>query len=166
MHYRRWHRYGDVHFVKVDVSLSDEDRFWAKVEKTDDCWLWVGYKNKAGYGRIRYEGRLRVAHEVSWILAGNKVLPEKVLDHFKCYNPACVRPSHLEQVTPTQNKQNRKGARRDSGTGVRGVYPVTNSNTFQAGCTANGVTHYGGTFATVEEASAKAEELRSIYHKR
>ena len=27
---------------------STADRFWAKVEKTDTCWLWVAYRVRKG----------------------------------------------------------------------------------------------------------------------
>src|SRR5579885_1265661 len=48
------------------------ERFWAKVKKTENCWLWTGWCNAAGYGALgrgrRSEG-LVLAHRLSWELA-------------------------------------------------------------------------------------------------
>jgi len=35
---------------EVTMKRNVEDRFWDKVEKTKTCWLWIGIKNKYGYG--------------------------------------------------------------------------------------------------------------------
>lgn len=89
------------------------ERFWAKVDKNGPvlepklgpCWVWTAGKQQ-GYGRVRYEGKNRLAYVVSWILAGNKptVFPETQLDHL-CKNRACIRPSHLEVVNNKTNSQ-------------------------------------------------------------
>lgn len=31
------------------------ERFWAKVLKTDTCWIWQGYVNTSGYGQIQID---------------------------------------------------------------------------------------------------------------
>lgn len=35
-------------FYKTPLS----ERFWAKVAKTEGCWLWTGCTDKKGYGQI------------------------------------------------------------------------------------------------------------------
>jgi len=72
------------------------DRFWAKVEKTQKCWLWKGLKNgKAGYGMIydNATGKKELAHRVSWFLATG-AYPTQPLLH-KCDTPTCVNPDCL-----------------------------------------------------------------------
>jgi hypothetical protein len=32
---------------------SVEERFWAKVNKTETCWLWTGAKHEKGYGLLK-----------------------------------------------------------------------------------------------------------------
>ena len=72
-------------------------KFWAKVEKTESCWLWTGYIYN-GYGRYRHKRVHRIVYEE---LVGE--IPEGlVLDHL-CRVRNCVRPDHLEPVTNVEN---------------------------------------------------------------
>lgn len=83
-----------------------ENRFWSKVEKTDNCWNWVGGTSgkKGGYGAIRLPGRKggkHGAHRVSWFIAYG-YMPDLHVLH-KCDNKKCVRPSHLFLGTNQDN---------------------------------------------------------------
>lgn len=82
-----------------------EERFWAKVNKTDSCWLWTGAITGAGYGNFWIGGGYEAAHRVAWRLSGGAPVPrELVLDHL-CRNRACVNPEHVEPVTQAINVQ-------------------------------------------------------------
>ena len=81
--------------TKGFVSRPIEERFWEKVQKSDDCWLWTGTKRQGGYGSIHHNGRERVATHVSWELANGMPWPEGMLACHRCDNPPCVRPDHL-----------------------------------------------------------------------
>jgi HNH endonuclease len=97
------------------------DRFWAKVTKTDTCWLWTGAVTKAGYGRVMdSDGKVRGAHVVGYKLQVGPIPDGFVIDH-KCHVKNCVRSDHIRAVTQKQNLENHSGARRDSQSGVRGV---------------------------------------------
>ena len=37
------------------MERTAEQRFWAKVQKTETCWLWQGTKDRNGYGQKRAE---------------------------------------------------------------------------------------------------------------
>lgn len=78
------------------------DRFWAKVDKTADCWIWTGASSNGGYGQIFYEGRVTQAYRVSVVLSGRQIPDGYDVDHL-CRNPPCVNPDHLEPVTHTVN---------------------------------------------------------------
>jgi len=67
--------------------------YWAKVDKSSDCWLWTA-SLVCGYGSFRFNGRTHRAHRLSWILQHGAIPSGKHVLH-KCDTPACVNPSHL-----------------------------------------------------------------------
>lgn len=75
-------------------TISPTTRFWARVDKTDSCWLWTASLDTGGCGLFRLDGKLVKAHRYSWELT-NGPIPK---DHFvmaTCGNKACVNPDHL-----------------------------------------------------------------------
>lgn len=78
-----------------------EQRFFAKIEKTDSCWTWRGAKLPNGYGRFYADGRLVYAHRFSFFLK-HGCYPRYTIDHL-CRNRSCVNPEHLEDVTIREN---------------------------------------------------------------
>ena len=103
--------------------MRSDDLFWAKVQKTEGCWLWTGARNPLGYGILRRStggnGKNFLAHRYSLSLEGVEIGVLHV-DHI-CHVPACVRPSHLRVVTNKQNHEHLLGANANSASGVRGV---------------------------------------------
>jgi hypothetical protein len=89
------------------MCQNSAERFWWKVDRMttpDGCWPWTGERNKAGYGRIKVNGRTRYAHNFALELVGF-IIPAEFLQvrHYICHNPPCCRPSHLRIGTPQED---------------------------------------------------------------
>jgi hypothetical protein len=100
--------------IAEELLAAFEKRFWAKVQKTDGCWNWVGGGSK-GRGQIGLNDRVYLAYRISWELAYGTA-PGKLWILHKCDNPACVRPDHLflgtnrDNIDDSMSKGHRRGA--------------------------------------------------------
>lgn len=81
-------------------------RFWAKVDKTGDCWLWKASKSKIdnGYGQFVMQDKHHNAQRVAYILTYGPIPDELMVCH-SCDNPPCCNPDHLFLGTNTDNLQ-------------------------------------------------------------
>jgi hypothetical protein len=96
------------------MTTSVAERFWAKVDKSGECWVWTASTAGPGaYGHCHVSGgmksRVRVyAHRWSYEQVYGPIPDGLTIDHL-CRNRLCVRPDHLEAVTFAVNHERRRG---------------------------------------------------------
>jgi hypothetical protein len=81
------------------------------------CWLWLGSRNRQGYGWIRVNGRTRLAHQVALEFEGYyRILApfgKQQVGHL-CDTPECVRVSHLKIWTPQDDADDKRSKDRQT----------------------------------------------------
>jgi len=93
------------------------ERFWSKVDKAGECWLWTASTQSAGYGKITAggsRGRTLGAHRVAWELTHGPI-PDGLFVCHRCDVPACVRPDHLFLADHDGNMADKSRKERGSG---------------------------------------------------
>lgn len=149
-HWQRWKRTGTTELTPPTA----EERFWRKVDKTDNCWNWTGHRKPDGYGRWRMygaNGKQLYAHRAAWEFIRGPLPESAQLDHM-CHNTSCVRPDHLRMTTPKQNQEHRIAANKGNASGVRGV--TLDGRSWIARVRHEGKNHYAGSYKTIPEAEA------------
>lgn len=127
------------------------------------CWVWTAAhirKPPEGHGTFRINGRLVLAHRVSYEWHKGPIPHGLMIDH-RCRNRSCVNPDHLRIATSKQNNENRRGANSNSASGMRGVWWDKNTNGWRAEVWHNRQKHYAGFFRTKEEAEVAAIKKRN-----
>jgi hypothetical protein len=74
--------------------MTLNERFWSKVDKTGDCWIWKGTKTRAGYGVKIINHKAYYVHRLMWGSLNGEIPNGMEICH-RCDNPPCIRPEHL-----------------------------------------------------------------------
>lgn len=86
---------------KVSKRLSSK----IVVDPITDCWIWIAYRNKNGYGTVYFEKHTELAHRVmfAWLCGPIRRGHDISEPDHTCRNRACVNPFHLELVPSIVN---------------------------------------------------------------
>lgn len=76
------------------------ERFWSKVDKTGECWIWTATLGAGGFGSFGYYtadgvAENTLAHRYSYEISHGSPPPPRVRVYQECENKLCVRPDHL-----------------------------------------------------------------------
>ena len=135
-------------------------RFWSRVDKSGptpdhapdigQCWVWTGYVDRCGYGKVMVDRRKSLAHRVAYT-AEYGPIPRGMCVCHHCDNPGCVRPGHLFAGSHAENM-------RDMGRKGRNAQP-RGERSAHAKMTADGVllarSDYARGSATVNQLAAR-----------
>ena len=158
MHYRRWQRHGDPFHAAFEPTFSPEEALSKKTIRKNNCILWTGHKTPNGYGLMTVNKKDTRVHRYVWEVNNGPIPPDMFIDHI-CHVRNCCNIDHLRLVTCQQNQSYRRGASKDNvNSGVRNVHQ--NGNKWQVVVMKNYTKHRFGTYATIEEAAAVAEQAR------
>lgn len=100
--------YDQIRFGRTYKALEPRtkgpvaDRLAFYTDKTDSCWVWTGTRNDVGYGQLTVDGRMQYVHRLSYEALVGPIPDGMQIDHL-CRNTLCLRPEHLEPVTPAEN---------------------------------------------------------------
>lgn len=83
------------------INHSDKiiNRFRSKIDipenYIDECWIWLDYKDKNGYGQFSICGKKFRSNRFMYELYYG-IIPNKLMVLHTCDNCSCVNPYHLE----------------------------------------------------------------------
>lgn len=88
------HRADDIGRFRTLSDAELRKAFWAKVDKSGECWLWQGGVDAEGHGRIGLFRGTASPRRYAWEIT-NGALPSSKQVRTTCGNRLCVRPDHL-----------------------------------------------------------------------
>jgi hypothetical protein len=83
-------------------SDSGSTKFFDRLERRGECLVFTGGLDGFGYSQVRIDGRIHKGHRPVYELV-NGPLPPGTQVHHICRVRACVEPTHLKAVTPSEH---------------------------------------------------------------
>ena len=114
-----------------------------------------------GYRRIMFKGVKYYTHRIIWLIAKGEQ-PPHILDHIN-NNRLDNRIENLREATHTENMRNAR-LRKDSTSGVKGVYWHKHSKKWMARINNNNKTTNVGYFSDLKDAEQAVKEARQKLH--
>lgn len=92
---------GHVRYARGHDSRTRPPTY--RVDPQTGCWIWLGTRNRGGYGIAHKTGRSnRLAHRVMYERLRGPI-PKGLEAHHRCGVRPCVNPDHIEWLTPREH---------------------------------------------------------------
>lgn len=90
--------------TKITKFTSAKRKIWFYSEKDrkTGCRNWVGAINSSGYGAVRWQGKITLAHRLAYE-AFTGTIPMGSVVHHTCANSKCVNIKHLQVLSQIEN---------------------------------------------------------------
>lgn len=102
------------------IDAVSVTRFWSLVNKrqSGECWMWLGDRDRGGYGVFFWRGKRRGAHELALSFTTGEVRIPGLDTCHACDNPPCCNPAHLTFASRLVNvrQMHERGRARKSST--------------------------------------------------
>lgn len=72
-------------------------------DQPNGCRIWTGGTTDRGYGRVSVCGVYVRVHRAAFEIANAVTLTPAIPVHHTCANRLCIKPEHLQVVTPAEN---------------------------------------------------------------
>lgn len=108
-------------FISSSMSHTDfNEKDMEKFEKLfirknkNECWEWLGAKDKDDYGDFSANLKKNKAHRVSYVIYNKTFIPKGSLVLHSCDNPSCINPNHLFIGSVQDNSDDMKAKKRQA----------------------------------------------------
>lgn len=120
-------------FQSAEAQTILRAKLLSRVEVTEaGCWEWQGAKFPDGYGNMRWNGKGRGTHRLSYE-AFKGHIPDGLCVLHSCDNPPCINPDHLRVGTKKENTQDclERGRFRDSNGEANNLAKLTEADVLE-----------------------------------